>query len=94
MILFWIFWGIDTIVALVLLYLFFIGLSDGSVSSFNIGLWFLLLLVSIGLLGGSFYLKSKEKLLIAKILLGVEAIPALFFFLFFLIMILSKPNWQ
>ena len=62
MILFWIFWGIDTIVALVLLYLFFIGLSDGSVSSFNIGLWFLLLLVSIGLLGGSFYLKSKEKL--------------------------------
>lgn len=94
MILFWILWGIDAIVALVLLYFFFIGLADGSVSSFNMGLWLLLLFVSIGVLVGSFYLKSKEKLVIAKILLGIEAVPAFFFFMFFLILILSKPNWQ
>ncbi len=94
MILFWTLWGIDAIVGVVVLYFFFIGLADGSVSSFNIGLWFILLLVSIGVLVGTLYLKSKEKLLIAKILLGVEAVPALCFFLFFLILILSKPNWQ
>ncbi|WP_435354295.1 osmoprotectant transporter permease [Emticicia sp. SJ17W-69] len=94
MIIFWIFWGIDAIVGLILLYFFFIGLADGSVSSFNIGLWLLLLIVSISLLMGSLYLKSKEKFVIAKILLGIEAIPAFFFFLFFLLMILSKPNWQ
>lgn len=94
MILFWIFWGIDAIVSLVLLYFFFIGLADGSVSSFNIGLWILSLIVSIGLVAGALYLKSKEKLLIAKIFLGIEAVPAIFFFVFFLIMILSKPNWQ
>ncbi len=36
MILFWILWGIDAIVALIAVYFFIVGLSDGSVSSFNI----------------------------------------------------------
>lgn len=94
MILFWILWGIDAIVGLVLLYFFFIGLADGTVSSINISLWLLLLIISIGLLVGTLYLKTKEKLFIAKVLLGIEAIPALFFFIFMLIMALSKPNWQ
>ncbi len=44
MILFWILWGIDAVVTLVALYFFFIGLSDGSVSSFNGGLWMGMLL--------------------------------------------------
>ncbi len=35
MILFWILWGIDFIVALIAVYFFIVGLGDGSVTSFN-----------------------------------------------------------
>ena len=44
---FWILWGIDAVLSLVVLYFFFVGLADGSVSSFNMGLW-LMILIGIG----------------------------------------------
>lgn len=94
MILFWIFWGIDAIVALIALYFFFIGIADGSVSSFNIALWFVLLAALAAVLIGSFMLKSADKLMAAKILSGVLAIPALLFFLFFIILIGSGTKWN
>lgn len=94
MILFWTLWGIDAVVALVALYFFFVGLGDGSVSSFNGGLWFGILVGLVAVLGGSLMLKSSGHLMAAKALLSVLAIPAILFFLFFLIAILTKARWN
>jgi hypothetical protein len=94
MTLFWILWGIDVLVALIIVCFFIIGLGDGSVSSFNGALWFGLLIGLATLLGGSWWLKSCGKLVAAKGLLSVVAIPAVLFFLFFLLLILSKPRWN
>lgn len=46
MIFYRILFSIDAVIALVLLYFFFVGLGDGSVSSFNILLW-------LGILGAT-----------------------------------------
>ena len=40
---FWILWGIDAIVGAIAVAFFFIGIADGSVSSFNIALWLVIL---------------------------------------------------
>lgn len=94
MILFWVFWGIDAIVALIALYFFFIGLTDGSVSSFNIGMWLVLLVALAAVLLGSLALKAADNLTLAKILTGLLAIPALLFFLFFVVVIASGERWN
>ena len=94
MILFWILWGMDVVVALVALYFFFVGLGDGSVSSFNGGLWFGILLGLAAVLGGSWMLKTSDHLLAAQLLLSVVAIPASLFFLYLLIAVLTKARWN
>ncbi|RFS15108.1 osmoprotectant transporter permease [Emticicia sp. C21] len=94
MILFWVFWGIDAIVALIALYFFFVGLADGSVSSFNMGLWLVLLIVLAGVLFGSLALKAAGNLNVAKILSGALAVPALLFLLFFVVVIASGEKWN
>ncbi|SFE46570.1 osmoprotectant transporter permease [Spirosoma endophyticum] len=91
---FWILWGIDAIVGLVVLYFFFEGLSDGTVSSFNGGLWFMMLAGLSAVLLGSIYLQSHQNFMWAKILAGLLAIPGLLFGLFFLILILSGTRWN
>lgn len=94
MILFWILWGIDALVALVAIYFFIVGLGDGSVSSFNGLLWLGILAGLAAVMGGSWMLKASGQLKSAKILLSVVAVPAVLFFLFFLLLILSKPRWN
>lgn len=87
-------WAFDAVIALVVLYFFFEGLADGTVSSFNAGLWFLILAGLAVVLGGSLLLKSHQHLWLAKGLLWVLAIPGLLFGLFTLIMIIAKPRWN
>ena len=83
---FWLIWSIDAIVAAVVLYFFFVGLADGSVSSFNMLLW-LALLAGVGLVViGSLVLRAKGKPHLG-ILLGLFlAAPGLAFGLFFLVL--------
>jgi hypothetical protein len=94
MILFWVFWGIDAIVALIALYFFFIGLADGSVSSFNIAIWLVLLVVLAAVLFGTLALKSAGNLNLAKVLAGLLAVPALLVLLFFIVAIGSGQRWN
>ncbi|MBA4852987.1 osmoprotectant transporter permease [Emticicia sp. BO119] len=94
MILFWVFWGIDAIVALIAVCFFFTGLADGSVSSFNIGLWLIMLIVIAAVLSGTLALRSAGNLTLAKILAGLLAVPAFLFFLFFIIIICSGAKWN
>ena len=57
---FWVLWGFDAVIALIFLYFFFVGLADGSVSSFNGGLWFLILAGLGAILLGSYWLRQQQ----------------------------------
>lgn len=91
---FWVLWGFDALIALVVLYFFFIGLADGSVSSFNIGLWLLILLAVGGVVLGSLGLRSADHSGAAKGVLLILALPGLMFLLFFLSVLLLNPRWN
>jgi hypothetical protein len=71
-----------------------IGLSDGSVSSFNMTLWMVILLALLGIMGGSLWLKSTNHLVLAKVLLCLLAIPGLLYGLFMIVVITSKAKWN
>jgi hypothetical protein len=91
---FWIAWIIDALVTLVVVGFFLIGLGDGSVSSFNIGIWLVMLAGVGGVTGGSFALRSAGKRIPALILALALAIPGVLVGLFFLILILGNPRWN
>lgn len=91
---FWLLWGFDALIALVVLYFFFTGLADGSVSSFNIVLWLIILLGLAGILGGSLCLRSAGRKGIAMVVLLFLAIPGVLYLLFFLILLITTPRWN
>jgi hypothetical protein len=94
MMLYWILLAIDGAAALVALYFFFIGLADGSVSSFNAGIW-LALLGGIGaVIGGGMAFHAAGRRRIACALLSVLAVPAFLSGLLVLMLIVLQPNWR
>jgi hypothetical protein len=86
--------GIDAAAALVIVYFFFVGLADGSVSSFNIVLWLTILASLAGILAGGAVLLAKGLRATAALLLAILAVPAFCFGLFVLAMIAMQPNWH
>ncbi|HXJ34244.1 MAG TPA: osmoprotectant transporter permease [Candidatus Eisenbacteria bacterium] len=91
---FWFLWTIDALVALVFLYFFFVGLADGSVSSFNIGLWSVVLVALAGIVLGSLHLRSAGRIGPAIKLLGLLAVPAIGVGLLFLAVLITHPRWN
>lgn len=91
---FWILWGIDALVALIAVYFFFIGLGDGSVSSFNMSLWMGLLAGLAVVLLGSIWLKNHDYMGMAKLLLAVIALPAVGYGLMLLAMMTGGGRWN
>jgi hypothetical protein len=91
---FWLLWGFDALIASVLLYFFFTGLSDGPVSSFNMGLWLIILLGLTGIMGGSLCLLSAGRRGVAMAVLLPLAIPGFFYALFLLILIITASRWN
>ena len=73
---FWIPWTIDVIVASVFVFFFLVGLADGSVSSFNLGLWLLSLGVLAVVIAGSLALRAAAHVKLAKIVVLVLAVPS------------------
>lgn len=94
MILFRILLVIDFIVGLIVLYFFFIGLSDGTVSLSNIVLWLVILFVLTAIIAGGLRLKSSNRLALANLVLAILAIPAFLFGLYFLVAITSGARWN
>jgi hypothetical protein len=92
--LFWALFSIDGAIALIVLFFFFAGLGDGSVSSFNIVLWLVILGSLAAILGGGLLLKSKGHLHLARIVLLIPAVPGLLFGLFILCAIILQPRWN
>lgn len=91
---FWWLWGGAALVAAVILYFFLIGLADGSVSSFNAGLWTTILLVVGGILLGSLALRSGGHLGLAKGILWLLVGPGLLYGLFLIIILIANPRWN
>jgi heme/copper-type cytochrome/quinol oxidase subunit 4 len=91
---FWAIWGFDALMALVFFYFFFIGLADGSVSSFNMKQWLAIIAVLLIVLLGSLWLKSNGKMGLAKSILTILAIPGLTYALFVLAMLIIRPRWN
>lgn len=91
---FWILWIFNALVALVPVYFFFVGLGDGSITSRNIGMWAIILLIVALILGGTMFLKSQNQLTIAKGILIVTAIPGVLALLYMLIVMTSKTRWN
>jgi hypothetical protein len=86
--------GIDSAAALVALYFFAAGLADGSVSSFNIGIW-LALLCGIGaVVGGGIALNMAGYRRTACAVLSILAAPSFLFGLFILALIVFQPRWN
>ena len=94
MALFWILWSFNALMSLVPIYFFFVGLSDGSITSRNIGLWSIIMLIVAGVLFGSLWLKAHNQLPLAKVLLILAAVPGIFVLLYFLIVFTSKARWN
>jgi hypothetical protein len=90
---FWIPWGIDLIAALAVIWFFFVGLGDGSVSSFNAGLWMLILAAVAGIVGGSWLLKESHPYWAIGLSM-VLAVPSAIFGLWMLMIVISKPHWN
>jgi vacuolar-type H+-ATPase subunit I/STV1 len=91
---FWFPCAVDVVIAIIVLYFFLVGLADGSVSSFNIGLWLLILLGLGSILGGSLWLKTAGHPALAMVLLLILAIPGLLYGLFLLALVIAAPRWN
>ena len=89
---FWILWGIDAFICAIVAGFFFIGILDGSVSSFNIGTWSAVWFGLAVILGGSLWVKGLGYPAWGSVLLLVLALPGLLYGLFmFLVMVTDSP---
>lgn len=91
---FWIPWSVACLFTLTCVYFLLVGLVDGSVSSFNGGLWTTLLALCLGVTGGSYALKQSGRTGLAAVLSPVLALPGALFALFLLLTLLMNPRWN
>lgn len=87
-------WTIAALVTAGCLYFFVVGLADGSVSSFNGGLWALVLFACAGVTGGSYLLKQRGRPGAGALVALILAVPGLVFGLFVLMLLLTNPRWN
>lgn len=93
-IIFWWLLGFSCLISLTLLYFFFTGLLDGTVSTYNMGIWTILVILAILIPSLGYRLHSSGNLRAANILLGIIAVPAVLYLLFFLLLIILQPKWN
>ena len=84
--------GVDVLAASVVVFFFFWGLADGTVSVFNLGMWWVLLLGVAGVLIGGYALRAKGLTGLASLVLLVLAVPAGGLFLIGLLFAILQPN--
>ena len=90
---FWISWSIDAVISTIAFVFFIIGLEDGSVSSFNIGIWLIIFVVLTAIIAGSLWLKKIGYLLLGTMLLLILAIPGILSGLFLFLFVVSGTKW-
>lgn len=92
--LFWIFWGLDALICAIVIVFFLPGLADGSVSSFNTGIWIAIFAALIVILAGSLWLKVVEHPVFGTTLLLALGIPSILYGLFIFMSIVTKSRWN
>lgn len=92
--LFWIFWGMDAVIGAIIVVFFWFGLGNGSVSSFNIGIWLAILAALAGILGGSLWLNRLGHPVWGTILLLGLAIPGLLYGIFIVLTLVTNTSWN
>ena len=90
---FWIPWAVDVVIAMIFVYFFFVGLDDGSVSSFNMGLWLATLCVLGGIVGGALALRGAGRTRAATVLVTIFAIPGALVGLLYLALLATPARW-
>jgi len=91
---FWSLWTFDVLIAIVILYFFFTGLGDGSISSGNIVLWLVILAVVAIVVAGGWWLYSIHRYLLANMILWALGLPGVLFLFYMLVVIFSKQKWN
>ena len=91
---FWTLWAVNAVIGAIVLFFFFWGLADGSVSSFNVGLWTMMLAALAIVIGGSLWIKSRGRRRLGVSLLMVFALPGLLYAAFLIIVIASGESWN
>lgn len=86
--------GIDVIASLIVVYFFFAGLSDGSVSAFNIQLWIGILVTVAVIIGGGTALRRSNRPVIANVVLAILAAPAALYGIFICAVIFTGTRWN
>ncbi len=86
--------GIAAIVGVVVFYFFFVGLGDGSIDADNLGMWFILLAVTGGVLFGGYQAKAHDYRKTAILILSLLAVPGLLYGLFILLVVASGTSWN
>ena len=86
--------GIDIAAAAIVGYFFLVGLTDGSISSFNIELWLGLLLGLAAVFAAGLALRRAGRPILASLVLAVLAVPTLLYGLFMLAVVLSGERWN
>jgi hypothetical protein len=86
--------AIDLVAAAIAAFFFLWGVSDGSVSSFNIGIWSLLLGGIAVIVGGGYALTRQGRSGLANALLLVLAVPTVGYALFILMILILQPRWN
>ena len=85
---------VDAAIAAILLYFFVTGIEDGSVSSFNILIWLVMLGGIALIIGGALALRARGQKVAANLILAVPALPGLLFGLFILLAVILQPRWN
>ncbi len=84
----------DAAAALIAFWFFFVGLGDGSISSFNMTLWIALLTTVTAITLGGYGLHAKGQRAAAVSVLAILAVPALLAALFFVAVMIMQPRWN
>ena len=92
--LFRILWWVDVVAAVIAVAFFFIGIGDGSVSSFNIALWAALLAALAVVVFGSHALAQNDRRWPAIGLAALLAVPALLYGLMIVVFVASGARWN
>ncbi len=86
--------AVDLIAVAIIVWFFVIGLADGSVSSFNAGLWAAILAALAAILGGGIALRRYGKTALANVVLAILAAPTVGYGLFMALLILTVERWN
>ena len=92
--LFWILWGIDALIGAIAVVFFLVGLTNGTVASFNMGIWIAILAALAVIIGGSLGLKAAGHPGFGTILLLVLAILAVLYGVFILVFVVTGTSWN